>query len=83
MANNKLPSYFEKYLDQRFGEVREQIQELKEHVNDEQAKLKKMLENHEASIKRLYIILAIIAISFLFHEAYPGQLFGIIKSIFI
>lgn len=80
---NKLPAYFEKYFEQKFTDISDQINELKRHVNDEQEKLKRMLDAHEASIKRLYVILAFIAVGFLLHEAYPGQLFGLLKSLFI
>ena len=80
---NKLPAYFEKYFEQKFADISNQIDELKQHVNDEQAKLKNILELHEASFKKIYWILAVIAFAFLLHEAYPGQLIGIIKSLFI
>jgi hypothetical protein len=40
---NKLPAYFEKYFEQKFSDISDQITELKSHVNDEIADLRKQL----------------------------------------
>lgn len=36
----KLPAYFEKYFENKFGEVHQKIDDLKAHVNDEVEELK-------------------------------------------
>lgn len=83
MISSKLPPYFERYFEQKFGEVYSQIGELKLHVNDEIAEIKKILASHDSSLKRLYVALGIIAVAFVIHEAYPGDLINLIKSLFI
>lgn len=83
----KLPTYFEKYFETKFGEVYTQISELKLHVNDEILEMKKILASHDASLKRIYVIAGVIAVAFVIHEAYPeaypGDLINLIKSLFI
>jgi hypothetical protein len=39
----KLPAYFEKYFEQKFSDISIQIHDLKLHVNDEIADLRKQM----------------------------------------
>lgn len=56
MPTNKLPAYFEKYFEQKFDDIREQIAELKIHVNDELMDLKDIAKCNQKNIQKLYLI---------------------------
>lgn len=47
---NKLPAYFEKYFEQKFGELNQRIDDLKSHVNDEVMELKNRVYKVEDGI---------------------------------
>lgn len=79
MTSNKLPAYFEKYLEQKFGEVREQIAELKTHVNDELMDLKNIARCNQRNIQRLYII-SFIIIAYLLLVVEGATLLDLLKT---
>lgn len=79
MTSTKLPVYFEKYLEQKFGEVREQIVELKTHVNDELMDLKNIARCNQRNIQRLYII-SFIIIAYLLLVVEGATLLDLLKT---
>ena len=79
MPNNKLPAYFEKYFEQKFGEIQAQIAELKNHVNDELADLKQIAKTNQGNITKLWlVVILLIAYHVLFEE--NQNFWGLIKS---
>ena len=60
MTNTKLPAYFEKYFEQKFLEISDQISVLKLHVNDELADLKEMAKTNQKNIFKLWIIVIVL-----------------------
>ena len=63
MTQQKLPAYFKEYLDERFGRVLEEIQDVKEDV----ASLKKSVSGTNTQINKLWIGLGIVVIVLLVH----------------
>jgi len=69
MTSNKLPPYFERYFEQKFGEVNSRIEELKLHVNDELQDLKQMVKANQNNIIKLWIaVIILIAYHILMEE---------------
>lgn len=62
-ATNKLPAYFKEYLDERFGKVLTEIQEIKDDVAD----LKKNVNSSNGKIGKLWLAILLIAVVLLIH----------------
>lgn len=58
-----LPTYFREYLDERFGKVLDEIQDVKEDVAD----LKKKVDSSDGKIGRLWLVVLAIVIVLLVH----------------
>lgn len=80
MTSSKLPPYFERYFENKFGEVQSQIAELKSHVNDELIDLKEIARTNQKNIQKLYLIcFALIAYLILVVEG--ASLLDLLKTI--
>lgn len=73
---NKLPAYFEKYFEQKFSDISEQIDELKKHVNDEILELKKQVVRQSWVIAFLFVLLLI-------HDLTKINIIDLIRQLFI
>ena len=62
MPNNKLPAYFEKYFEGKFGDIDESIKELKLHVNDEIQLLRKEMSNFRKQMLGMWVLIIILLI---------------------
>jgi hypothetical protein len=72
MTNNKLPAYFEKYFEGKFGGVDISISELKTHVNDE---IKLISEEMKSFRKQLIVIWISLVVLLLLHIESFGPTF--------
>ena len=73
-----LPTYFREYLDERFGKVLDEIQDVKEDVAD----LKKKMNSSDGKISRLWLAVLVIIIVLLVHFGETeGELLKIFKFI--
>lgn len=75
----KLPAYFEKYFENKFGEVQSQIAELKLHVNDELADLKEIAKTNQRNIIKLWVIVLILVAYHILTEE-GSQILALIKA---
>lgn len=71
--NNKLPAYFEKYFEQKFGEVAKDFADLKSHVNDEMQLLRQAIQELKTNQFRLVMFTGVVAFLFVFHDFLQGS----------
>ena len=62
MPNNKLPAYFEKYFEGKFGDVDSSIRELKLHVNDEIKLLRTEMTQFRKQMIGMWVLIIILLI---------------------
>ena len=91
---NKLPAYFENYLEEKFSTLSEKLDEqsrdlggrmdkLKSHVNDEIQIIRQTIQKLEKMINRLYWISALLFVLLLIHDLTNASIFDVILKIFM
>ena len=91
---NKLPAYFENYLEEKFSTLSEKLDEqskdlggrmdtLKSHVNDEIEIIRRTIQKLEKMVNRLYWITALLFVLLLIHDLTDASIFDIILKIFV
>jgi len=91
---NKLPAYFENYLEEKFSTLSEKLDEqsrdlggrmdkLKSHVNDEIQIIRQTIQKLEKMINRLYWISALLFVLLLIHDLTDASIFDVILKIFM
>lgn len=91
---NKLPAYFENYLEEKFESIGEKLDKqscdlggrmdsLKNHVNDEIEIIRHSMQKLEKMVNRLYWITALLFILLLIHDLVDTSIFEIILKIFM
>jgi len=90
----KLPTYFEKYMnekftflgdrfDEKFEDLTSSMGSLKKHVNDEIEIIRKSLTKLETSVTRIYVIIAILFIVLIIGNYTDVDLFDLFIKIFV
>lgn len=91
---NKLPVYFENYLEEKFSTLSEKLDEqsrdlggrmdkLKSHVNDEIQIIRQTIQKLEKMINRLYWISAILFVLLLIHDLTRVSILDMFLQIFM
>ena len=91
---NKLPAYFENYLEEKFSTLSEKLDEqsrdlggrmdkLKSHVNDEIQIIRQTIQKLEKMINRLYWISALLFVLLLIHDLTNASIFDVMLKIFM
>lgn len=91
---NKLPAYFENYLEEKFSTLSEKLDEqsrdlggrmdkLKSHVNDEIQIIRQTIQKLEKMINRLYWISAILFVLLLIHDLTRVSILDMFLQIFM
>lgn len=76
---NKIPPYFEKYFEQKFADIAAQISDLKLHVNDELADLKRIAKTNQNNILKLWIVVILLVAYHVFMED-GSKLWDLLKA---
>jgi len=82
MTNQKLPPYFEKYFEQKFGEININFGELKSHVNDEIQLIRVAIEKLEKKTSQNFWALVVLFVLLLIHDIMKLSLFDIFLKLF-
>ena len=91
---NKLPAYFENYLEEKFSTLSEKLDEqsrdlggrmdkLKSHVNDEIQIIRVTIQELKKMVNRLYFIVSILFVLLLIHDLTNASIFDVILKIFM
>jgi hypothetical protein len=91
---NKLPAYFENYLEEKFSTLSEKLDEqsrdlggrmdkLKSHVNDEIQIIRQTIQKLEKMINRLYWISALLFVLLLIHDLTNASILDVMLKIFM
>ena len=91
---NKLPAYFENYLEEKFSTLSEKLDEqsrdlggrmdnLKSHVNDEIQIIRVTIQELKKMVNRLYFIVSILFVLLLIHDLTDASIFDVILKIFM
>lgn len=91
---NKLPAYFENYLEEKFSTLSEKLDEqsrdlggrmdsLKNHVNDEIQIIRVTIQELKKMVNRLYFIVSILFVLLLIHDLTDASIFDVILKIFM
>ena len=91
---NKLPAYFENYLEEKFESIGEKLDEqsrdlggrmdsLKNHVNDEIQIIRVTIQELKKMVNRLYFIVSILFVLLLIHDLTDASIFDVILKIFM
>ena len=82
MTNQKLPPYFEKYFEQKFGEININFGELKSHVNDEIQLIRVAIEKLEKKTSQNFWALVVLFVLLLIHDIMKVSLLDIFLKLF-
>jgi len=91
---NKLPAYFENYLEEKFESIGEKLDKqscdlgermdsLKNHVNDEIQIIRVTIQELKKMVNRLYFIVSILFVLLLIHDLTDASIFDVILKIFM
>ncbi len=79
MANNKLPAYFEKYFEQKFGELNSKIEELRRDAINAVLAQKEETQNIYKEVKslkkQLLIVWVVLSVLLIIHVDQLGPVF--------
>lgn len=78
----KLPPYFEKYFEQKFGEINQNFVDLKSHVNDEIQMIRIAIQALEKKTGQLFFISLILFFLLLIHDILKVSIFDLIFRLF-